>query len=414
MITTIPVSLLRLAAATILPLIALVAQDKLPKWKQDPYTKNKPEALQKAGYVSYGPFPFGGRGAAEAQTTDIEKSLPYTQLRWIETAHFRIGMDLPEWVVPMDPVTRAKIRSELERLAEKLPGVDPKTRKLDPWLRAHLFAQRCEDLHAEFCAMAGIKDADFPQDAKNVVKMPGSAYMGYGPHLGMKDKYLVLLFESMTPFQTYLDEYLGRKSKFGQRWHFKDVGCLIFSIATECDGGRLKHDTALHCTLAFNLSQNLLDGFRYYNYDLPVWIREGVAHWFERRVDEKWNSYDQTEGSPADIRTTWKWKPILRGMVGSDKYRPFSECYQWRDFGDIKFEDHMAIWSRMDFLQSMGHDKWRTFLFEVKGRVNEDWSPNMNDLVGATRDALQKAYGISVLQLDEKWAEWVKANYPSQ
>ena len=44
----------------------------------------------------------------------------------------------------------------------------------------------------------------------------------------------------------------------------------------------------------------------------------------------------------------------------------------------------------------------------------EDWSPNMNDLVGATRDALQKAYGISVLQLDDKWGEWVKANYPSQ
>jgi hypothetical protein len=50
----------------------------------------------------------------------------------------------------------------------------------------------------------------------------------------------------------------------------------------------------------------------------------------------------------------------------------------------------------------------------VKGRVNEDWSPNSEDLVGATRDALQKAYGISVLQMDEKWTEWVKATYPSQ
>lgn len=405
-----------LATALTLALSALAQSgDKLPKWKIDPYTKNEPAAIQKAGYVSFGPFPFGGRGSGVAQTTDIEKSLPYSQIRWIETAHFRIGMELPEWTVPMDPQTRAKIRAELERLAEKLPGIDPKTRKLDPWLRAHLFAQRCEDLYAEFSTMAGVKDSDFPQDPKNVVKTAGSAYMGYGPFLGMKDKYLVLLCDSMTPFSTYMKEYLGRDSKFGQRWHFKDVGCLIFTVATECDGGRLKHDTAMHCTLAFNVSQCLLDGFRYYAYDLPVWIREGIAHWFERRVDEKWNSYDQTEGSPADLRATWKWKPVMKGMAGSNKYRTFSECYQWRDFGDIKFEDHVAIWSRMDFLLSQDHAKWRAFLFEVKGRVKEeDWSPNSDDLVGATRDALQKAYGISILQLDEKWVEWVKTNYPSQ
>ena len=400
--------------ASLLACASLVAQDKQPKWKLDPYTKNKPEALQKAGYVSFGPFAFGGKGSGTAQTTDIEKTVPYSQIRWIETAHFRIGVELPEWTVPMDPATRAKIRGELERLAEKIPGVDPKTRKLDPWLRAHLFAQRCEDIYSEFRTMAGVKDEDFPQDAKNVVKLPGSAYMGYGPYLGMKDKYLVLLFDSATPFQAYMKEYLGRDSKFGQRWHFKDVGCLIFTVATECDGGRLKHDTSLHCCTAFNLSQCLLDGFRYYNYDLPVWIREGIAHWFERRVDEKWNSYDQTEGSPADLRTTWKWKPLMKAMAGSTKYRSFSECYQWRDFGDIKFEDHVAIWSRMDYLLSLDHAKWKAFLFDVKGRVNEDWSPNSEDLVGATRDALQKAYGISVLQMDEKWTEWVKATYPSQ
>lgn len=409
----------RLAAAFLTAVLALAAtnaqdKDKLPKWKLDPYTKNKPEALQKAGYVSFGPFAFGGHGPNEATTTEIEKSLPYAQIRWIETPHFRIGSDLPEWTVPMDPQTRAKIRGELERLAEKLPGVDPKTRKLDPWLRMHLFAQRCEDLYAEFSDLAGVKDEDFPQDPKRVIRNPGAAYMGYGPFLGMKDKYLVLLFEDMTTFQTYMKEYLGRDSKFGQRWHFKDVGCLIFTISTDCDERRLKHDTSLHCTLAFNVSQCLVDGFRYYNYDLPVWIREGVAHWFERRVDEKWNSFDQTEGSPADLRTTWKWKPLMRGMLGTDKVRSFSECYQWRDFGDIKFEDHVAIWSRIDFLMAQGKERWKTFLFEVKGRVNEDWTPNQNDLVGATRDALQKAYGLSVLQFDEKWAEWVKANYPAQ
>ena len=41
---------------------APTGREKLPKWKIDPYTKNEPAALTKAGYVSYGPFPFGNLG----------------------------------------------------------------------------------------------------------------------------------------------------------------------------------------------------------------------------------------------------------------------------------------------------------------------------------------------------------------
>src|SRR5262249_33774322 len=158
---------------------------------------------------------------------------------WIETKHFRIGINLPPWTVPMDPETRAKIRGELERLAEKLPGINPKTRTLDPWLRAHLFAQRVEDVYDEFCKLAGVKDEDWPRDPDKVIVLPGKPYMGQGPFLGMKQKYLLLLFEKETPFLQYMKGYLGRESHFGQRWHFKDVSCLIYTIATECDNGRL-------------------------------------------------------------------------------------------------------------------------------------------------------------------------------
>ena len=37
-------------------------KDKLPKWRIDPYTKNDPEAMAKAGYLNFGPFRFGGIG----------------------------------------------------------------------------------------------------------------------------------------------------------------------------------------------------------------------------------------------------------------------------------------------------------------------------------------------------------------
>lgn len=389
--------------------------EKLPKWRIDPYTKNDPAALAKAGYESYGPFAFGAKADKPVTTTELDNALEHTEILWIETKHFRIGSNLPAWTVPMDPETRGKIRRELELLQAKLPTVNPKARALDPWLRAHLMAQRCEGLYAEVQALFGVKDEDFPADPAQVVRLPGKRYMGQGPYLGMKQKYLVLMFDRIGPFRQYLKDYIGRDQKYPQRWHLKEDSSILFAVATECDDGHLKHDTAMHCALAFNVGQNLLDGFRYYSYDLPVWIREGFGHWLLRRIDPKWNQFDQNEGSVAEMKTTSRWEPYCRNLLATPgKFAPFPEAYTWRDFGSITFNDHVAIWSRMDWLMSQGPEKWQKFLFLVKGRVDAQWFPDQNDLVGATRDALQQAYGIPVLDFDRRWAEWVKANYPSQ
>jgi hypothetical protein len=391
-------------------------KDKLPKWRIDSrYTKNDAAAMQKLGYVSYGPFRYGNLADKPIETTQIDDALQYLQMLWVETPHFRLGQALPEWEVPLDPETRAKIRGELSELAKVLPGVDPKTRRLDPWLRLHLNAMRLEKLYAETLTLFGVTDADFPQDPTKVVIDPKKRYMGYGPFLGMKDKFLVFVTEKEGPYQQYLKAFIGRDSKMPQRWHFKESSSLFFGCACESDKFPLKHDTALHCALAFNVSQNLLDGFRYYSYDIPVWIKEGFGHWNSRRISGDWSSFDQNEGSTADMKVIAKWNVYCRAMIANDgKFAPFIEAAAWRDFGDIKFNDHVAVWSRMDWLQSMGPEKWQKFLFTVKGRVDAQWFPDQNDLVGATRTALQEAYGITFLDFDRKWIEWVKAHYPSQ
>ena len=403
---------LLLAALAALPALAQDGKEKTPKWRIDPYTKNEPEAITKAGYIGYGPFAFGNLADKPVTSKQIDDSLEFVQILWIETPHFRIGTNLPAWSVPMDPETRAKIRGELEELQQKLPGINPKTRKLDPWLRAHLIAHRMEKLYAETQALFGVTDADFPTDASQVVAQAGARYMGYGPYLGMKDKFLVLVIEKVPPFEQYMRAFLGRDGKMAQRWHFVDSSSLLFTLPTDDDQFPSKHDTALHCRLAFNVSMNLLDGFRYYSYDLPVWIREGFAHWNSRRIDGKWPSFDQNEGSLADIKLEDEWAPYCRSLIAANKVTSFPEVAAWRDFGDIKFEDHVAIWSRLDFLLSQGPEKWQKFLFAVKGRVDANWMPDQKDLVGATRDALKEAYGLTFLNFDEKWTEWVKATYP--
>jgi hypothetical protein len=399
----------------LLSALASAQEAKLPKWKLDPYTKNQPEAMAKLGYQNYGPFQFGNLADTPVQTTQIDTTLEFVHIRWVETAHFRIGLDLPEWPVPLDPPTRSKIRKELEELQKKLPSVNPKTRVLDPWLRLHLTAQRLENLYAETQKLFGVTDADFPADASKVVVNPGARYMGYGPYLGMKDKFLVLVFDKGGSHHGYMTAYLGRDASMPQRWHFKETSSILITLACESQDYPLKHDTALHCALAFNVSQNLLDGFRYYSYDLPVWIKEGFGHWNCRRVDPKWPNFDQNEGAIADMKLIERWEPYCRNLLASEgKVVAFPEVAGWRDFGNIKFNDHVAIWSRMDWLLSQGPEKWQKFLFTVKGRVDANWAPDQSDLVGATREALQAAYGVSLLDFDRKWTEWVRATYPAQ
>ncbi|MBL8732609.1 MAG: hypothetical protein JNN13_09605 [Planctomycetes bacterium] len=401
-------------AALLLAAAAPAQKDKTPEWLLDPYTKNDPKLMEKAGYVGFGPFQFGNIAERPVQNTDIQKSLEFVQIRWVETKHFRIGLNLPAWKIPEEAGTKKKIRAELEELQQKLPSVNPKTRTLDPWLRVHLTAQRLENLYAQTMELFGVTDASFPPDPANVIKTPGAVYMGFGPYLGMKDKFLVLVFEKGAVYQQYMKAYLGRDTQHPQRWHFKESSMLLFTMATEDDLFPKKHDTALHCGLAFNVSQNLLDGFRYYGYNLPVWIREGFGHWNWRRIDANWPSYDQDEGSVADMKVVPRWEPYCRALVANGKFTAFAEAAKWRSFGDIKFDDHVAVWSRIDWLIAQGPEQWRKFLFAVKGRTDDNWGPDQSDLVGAVRDALKDAYGLSVLDIDSKWAEWVKTNYPAQ
>ncbi len=405
--------MLRLLLVTSLLCVPAFSQkpDRLPRWKQDPYTKNEPELMQKLGYVSYGPFEFG-----PVSSEEVDKFLSFERIRWVETAHFRIGTSLPAWTLPQDPEVKLKIREELTRLAEKLPPgrVNPKTRVLDEWLRVHLLAQRMEELYAEIQSWLGVDDKMFPPDREHI-RMPDGRYMGMGPFLGQENKYLLFIPETESTYLSFLKKYIGRTAAFGQRWNFKEQGSLFYGIGSEMEDGRLKDDTGLHNNLIFNVTHNLIDGFRFYAYDLPVWIKEGLGHWFERKNSPKWNTFDQNEGGMADKKTLWKWEPYTRQLISGDKVTPLGEVMKWRDYNEIAFNDHVLIWSRWDFLLSLGKEKFAKFMFHVKGRIDpETWMADQSDLVGATRDALLEAYGFSPLTLDEQWKEWVLKNYSSQ
>lgn len=412
---------MRPALATILAGLCVLGsaaaqQDDVPRWRIDPYTRNEPEILEKLGYVSYGPFEFGQRGTKAVTTADIDAHLAYEQILWVETAHFRIGSTLEDWAVPFDPEIKAKVRAELTTLKDRgLPRVNPKTRRIDRWLRVHLFAQRLEQHYAEMQSWLGVTDEDFPKDADARAKMT-AAYMGEGPYLGQRGKYLFLLFESNGTYHDYLRSFVGRRTVGGQQWNFKDVDSLLYACAADSpeEGARLKDDTAMHGHVLHAATHNLINGFLHYNYDLPVWIREGPAHWFERRVSPRFNSFTRSEGAAMLNNKQWRWELETRKFLDTDKYAPLSEVYTWRDFGQMDFPDHVMVWSRWDYLMSLGKEKFATFMRIAKSQVDPMTGAMNGDVVDGTRDAMKEAYGLNPLTLDERWKEWVRENYATR
>ena len=111
-----------LLAILLVSAMAYAQAEKTPKWRIDPHTKNDPELMAKAGYVSFGPFRFGNLADKPITSANIDATLDYIQILWTETTHFRIGTNLPAFTVPEDPETKAKMRKELEELDPRRAG----------------------------------------------------------------------------------------------------------------------------------------------------------------------------------------------------------------------------------------------------------------------------------------------------
>jgi hypothetical protein len=375
----------------------------------DPYTGGEAQALERAGYVSFGPFAWGDGH----DTLMIEKVVAAPGLRWVETAHFKLGCALPEMDRPTERDAREELAQELERLAAKLAGprrqaraVDPKARTIDPWLRLHLFAQRLEELYASFCERMDIDATRFPagQYFDTLPGGPPEASMGAGPHLGQRGKYLVLLLETAASLGRYENAWLGRSEGLRRRHHFVEQGSLFFGDALELHEEEYRTDVALTCALVHGVAQNLADGYRSYQHDLPGWFREGLGHWFAREVDERFVLYVLAGSNEPGDTDSWKWDVRVRSRVALGNYPVWQGLLELDDFRGLHRSEHMFLWSRVDYLMARG-DAGR-LLHLLKEPLRR------TSMTLRQRQAFDATFGKSPDELDGDWAAWVLETYP--
>jgi len=360
-----------------------------------PWCHNQPELLKQAGLENHGPFAFG-----KYDTAKLRETLPEIDVRWVETAHFRIGFGLGAHKVKLEE--KKKILAELTRLKEVLPEVKPETQLLDPWMRTHLYAQRCEETYRRFIELFRLGDRKF----KGAEGGQGGGYRGEGPFLGMKEKYEVLVLPSEAAHLEFLVANAGLPIRKSQRWHFIERGAI--SIICHAEQGRLRTDAALHGHIAFNLAHNLLDGLNHYGYDTPVWYHEGFAHVMEREVSPAYNSFDAGEGSTAETTSKSDWRPEILKMIAADKAPRLAELMSLSSYAELKLPHHFATWSMIDFLIKTKPEEFAKFIWMMKNNADAKGIPTGANLAEWHRKAFKEAFGWNYQEFDDAWKSWAR------
>lgn len=364
--------------------------------RQCPHTQGDPELLAQLGILSTGGgFPFGA-----ADTDAVEELLPTARLLWAETEHFRLGFGLGDYKIPGKD--RSRIEAELQEIRVVLPDLNVRMRSLDPWLRLYLTARRLEKLWDRFLDLIQVEETAFPQQPGAYII--GTRFMGIGPYMGMADKHEVLIVASQPQHVAFLTKNFGLPMTHTQRWHVIDRGALTVSIHAQQDGMRI--DEALQAHIAFNVGQNLLDGYKHYAYDLPVWLREGVSHALEREVTPNFNSFDGSEGvAPMQSRKS-DWDSEVAELIGKNDAPRMSELMRLKAFGDMSLDDHFTTWSMVRFLIDEHPVGFACILDRLTGLLDENGILDGSGMADHHREAFKACLGMTYSQFDEAWRRW--------
>ncbi|MCA8951302.1 MAG: hypothetical protein KDE27_17475 [Planctomycetes bacterium] len=375
-------------------------EDVLKAEKVDPFTDNDPELMKQAGIVRYGPFPW----ADFVTTDDIETVLGKGRFLWIETAHFRIGYSMKTQTLPAENEKRRFLRDEVKAVRESVPKFPARVKKLGPWVQLHLYAWRLERLYADVEQMLGVTDADFG---------PGNLPPN-GKFLGLGDKFLVLLFEKTSDLSRYFDRFCNYKTDVAMRWYHVKTHQLLAALAIEDMEGF--DATAVHSNVIYSVAHNLFSGYRGYHLELPLWLGEGLAHYFAAGIPSDVVNVRVLDSEADPERKIGIWPVKVRKRAQHEGVCfTFDQMCAWEQFGEMGYHHHAQAWSRVDFLMKRDPEKVAFMLRKLKELppVPSAMVPRAT-VEALTRKLLIELFELDAAKFDSEWREWVLKTYPKK
>ncbi len=373
--------------------------DEVAKTPVDPYTGGDAAQLTAAGHVAYGPFVW----SKDTRTEDIDRVLGEGRVLWLETAHFRIGCNLRTVPMPEKQGQRKALLDEVAALRKRFPKMPEKPKKLDPWLRLHLFAARAEKLYVEVESMLLNGGATFGE----ATTPPNGRY------LGLPDKHLLLVFQKKSDLARYFDRFCGVKADRSFSYYLPNSQQMLFGVSVE--GLEVNDEPSLHSHVIYGLAGNLSNGLRGYEYRMPPWLSEGLAHCFSRRVDTDFVNITVRDEDNVNEEEQHLWAKKVRARAQYDRTRvAFATMAAWPEITAMGYHGELQAWSRVHYLLEQSPEKLGTLMWKLKSRSVPSEGLPPEELVKLQIAALQEVFGLDAATFDTKWRDWVLATYPKK
>jgi hypothetical protein len=356
-----------------------------------PWCKDDPERMQKAGIVSHGPIPIGPEGSAA-----IVEKLPASQWIFLETAHIRWASSLGPCNVEQED--KKRVAAELARLKLLLPTVPSDPKRLDPFLRLHLFAMKGEGSSTRASRNScACKTPTSPSRARR------TAPMGDGRYLGEKDKFEIVIHAARATHGAS-----SRSISAGRRPSTRCAGLkaqqkVVASIPRRT---RICGDKWLYPHVVHNLSHLCFDAYKHFSYDPPLWLSEGLALCMEKEIEPESTTNEGEEGGKSDVRGPKDWNAAARKLAAAGDQARLAQLMGIHEVGELQESAKITCWSMVRFLLDEHGDAFAEFLGGVKGQLDEQGYPSGDDLPALQRKLMKALWSWTPGSFDEAWVAW--------
>ncbi|QDV05423.1 hypothetical protein Poly30_09200 [Planctomycetes bacterium Poly30] len=359
----------------------------------DPYTENDPAKFALLGYSQVGSFGW----AYGERTENVQATMGGLDFLWVETEHFRIGSSLGTYKIPNDREEKDKLKEEFKQLKKKLGRFKAPKKELDPWIRLHLYAQRAENLYADY-----VKEFGLEAMASDKEK----------PYLGHPKRFLLLICERKSELGRYLRAYEKAENEYS--FTSGKVGeTMLFALNNEVLAEAYKDqevpqpiDSMLHTRVVAGLARNFINGHNEQLFNAPIWLSYGTGYHYARKVDPRW-----VLGGPMARPMTddhHEWDERVAKLVDNKFFASMADMFRWLPGAELNERDHMVMWSKVEFMILDLEGDLTKFLNAVVVPFPGLTAGSEEELEKRQAVAFAGSFDVDAAEFDEKWTEWAE------
>jgi hypothetical protein len=334
------------------------------------------------------------------------ESFPGKEWLYLETVHCRIASSMGEQ--SLGKKDRVRMADELIELRLYFPTLPAVPKKLSAEMYLFLIGLRLEKLYTNVQQVFQVKDSDFP--SSRAAQQGQGAYMGDGPYLGEREKFEFILHAKVKTHEEFTYQQRGLRVRDSVRWHNRSPSKLILSMPTE--DSDIRQDRWMWPHLAHNAGHMMLDGYKFFAYDAPLWLAEGLALYLEKRIEPESWTREGGEGVFFERERSKEWAAEVMKIARKGKHTPVANLMRAMGPADLDRNAHLTAWSITEFLIKVHPEKYALLIGNLKAQLDEQGYPTGRNMLDLQRKQFKEIWDWTPRQMEEDWRMWASEPKP--